>query len=102
MAAAPAPQGLLAFVDVANQLAAIGNTDETFLRKTRQVEQLQLAIDTSNQLFRSARADYLEVLTTRSEALEAEIDLVEVRQRQIAARIDLYRALGGGWPDPQS
>ncbi|HMV65826.1 MAG TPA: TolC family protein [Myxococcota bacterium] len=93
---------LLAFVDVANQLAAIGNTDETFLRKTRQVEQLQLAIDTSNQLFRSARADYLEVLTTRSEALEAEIDLVEVRQRQIAARIDLYRALGGGWPDPQS
>lgn len=90
---------LLAFVDVANQLAAIENMDHRFERKAQQVERLETAIETSNQLFRSARADYLEVLTTRREALEAELELVETRQRQMAARIDLYRALGGGWPE---
>lgn len=91
---------LLAFVDVANQLAAIHNADEGYARRLRQVEQLRAAVQTSNQLFASARADYLEVLTTRSESLEAELDQVETRQRQIAARIDLYRALGGGWTRP--
>lgn len=91
---------VLAVVDVANQVAAIDNTDQAFDRRTHQVEQLSLAIETSNQLFAAARADFLEVLTTRSEALEAQIDLIETRERQWAARVDLYRALGGGWDEP--
>jgi NodT family efflux transporter outer membrane factor (OMF) lipoprotein len=89
---------LLAFVDVANQIAAIGNADRGYELKAQQVDTLRQAIDTSNLLFRSARADYLEVLTTRREALEAEMELVDMRQQQLMARIDLYRALGGGWP----
>jgi multidrug efflux system outer membrane protein len=89
---------LLAFVDVANQLAAIGNWDHSFGLKAQQVAQLTAAVETSNQLFRAARADYLEVLTTRREALEAEVELIETRQAQLVARVDLYRALGGGWP----
>jgi outer membrane protein, multidrug efflux system len=43
------------------------------------------------------RADYLEVLTARRELLEAQQDLVEMKQRQMAATVTLYQALGGGW-----
>jgi multidrug efflux system outer membrane protein len=89
---------LLAVVDVANHLAAIHNADAAFQTRSTQVARLAEAVETSNLLFRSARADYLEVLTTRREALEAELERVETRQQQLVARVDLYRALGGGWP----
>ncbi len=91
---------LFAFVDIDKQLAAIEKMDHRQAHKARQVERLEEAVDTSNQLFRAARADYLEVLTTRREALEAELELAETRLSQVGARIDLYRALGGGWPEP--
>jgi outer membrane protein TolC len=29
--------------------------------------------------------------------LEARSELIETRQRQMSAMVDLYRALGGGW-----
>lgn len=90
---------LTAFSEVVTTLAAIRNIDQRFERKARQVDLLKQAIDTSNALFASARADYLEVLTTRREALEAELELIETKESQLVSRIDLYRALGGGWPE---
>ena len=45
----------------------------------------------------SARADYMEVLLTRRDALDAQIELIENKQRQMAAAVALYQALGGGW-----
>ncbi|HBA09061.1 MAG TPA: RND transporter, partial [Methylotenera mobilis] len=55
------------------------------------------SVDVANQLFTSARADYLEVLLTQREALEAKSELIETKQKQIVAMVGLYRALGGGW-----
>lgn len=89
---------LRAFTEVANQLAQIENVDQSYALKERQVSVLHDATATANLLFSSARADYLEVLTTRREALEAEFELIETKRRQMGARIDLYRSLGGGWP----
>jgi outer membrane protein TolC len=54
-------------------------------------------IEISNVLFRSARADYMEVLMTRRDSLEAEMELIETKQRQLRAMVALYQALGGGW-----
>ncbi len=51
----------------------------------------------STNLFRSARADYMEVLLTQRDALESKVELVETRKRQMNAMVDMYRALGGGW-----
>lgn len=48
-------------------------------------------------LFQSARADYMEVLLTRRDALDAKMELIETRKRQWLAVINLYQALGGGW-----
>ena len=49
------------------------------------------------QLFRSARADYVEVLLTQRDALESRFELVETRKQQMNAMVNMYQALGGGW-----
>jgi outer membrane protein TolC len=50
-----------------------------------------------NNLFKSARADYMEVLLTQRESLESKMELIEIRLKQIQGKVNLYRALGGGW-----
>lgn len=86
-----------AFSEVSNQLAAIKNLEQIYLLKTKQTEALSASFDISNILFRAARVDYLESLLTRRDYLESQIELIEVKQKQIESYINLYRSLGGGW-----
>lgn len=88
---------LQAFTDVVNQLARLRNLRAAYELRARQVETLRGSVDVSLVLFQSARADYMEVLLTRRDALEAEMELNETRRGLFDAVIDLYRALGGGW-----
>jgi multidrug efflux system outer membrane protein len=89
-----------AFAEVSTQLARIDNLDSSYVAKSRQVEALGESIELANLLFRSARGDYLEVLLTQREALESRMELVELRQQQLDARVSAYQALGGGVPAP--
>ncbi|NBO17744.1 MAG: efflux transporter outer membrane subunit [Proteobacteria bacterium] len=86
-----------AYVEVVNQLNAIRNSEKIFSLKTSQVKALTKSIDISNTLFKAARIDYLEQLLTQRDALEAQIDLMETKQKQLSAYVNLYKALGGGW-----
>jgi outer membrane protein, multidrug efflux system len=88
---------LNAYVEVTNQLANVQNLKRSFDLKSQQVETLNESINISTVLFRSARADYMEVLLTQRDALDAKFELVETKMLQMKARIGLYRALGGGW-----
>lgn len=88
---------LRAFTDVANQLSMAKNLNESYQRESAQVETLNRSVDVSNILFRSARADYMEVLLTRRDALESQMDLIETRLRQHISLVNIYHALGGGW-----
>ncbi len=85
------------YMEVANQLAMIDNLGKSYNLKSQQVEALSQSIDISNDLFKSARADYMEVLMTQRDALEARFELVETKLRQMNATVNIYRALGGGW-----
>ncbi|WP_231890810.1 TolC family protein [Methylomonas koyamae] len=86
-----------AYAEVANQLSNIDKLDKNCQLKRQQVDSLVKSIEVANQLFISARADYLEVLLTQRDALEAKKELIETKQKQISAKVDLYKALGGGW-----
>jgi outer membrane protein, multidrug efflux system len=88
---------LNAHIEVANQLSRIDNFTKSYETKAKEVEILTQSIDISNSLFRSARADYMEVLLTQREALESKIDLVEIKLKQMEAKVNIYKALGGGW-----
>lgn len=86
-----------AYGEVSNQLANIDNLEKNYQLKRQQVSALTESVEVANQLFKSARAEYLEILLTQREALEAKSELIETKQQQMSAMVNLYRALGGGW-----
>jgi outer membrane protein, multidrug efflux system len=88
---------LNAYIEVSNKLSDIQNLRSSYAFKLRQVEALTESINISTDLFRSARAEYMEVLMTQRDALDARFDLVETKLLQLKARVNLYKTLGGGW-----
>jgi outer membrane protein TolC len=61
------------------------------------VNVLTESIETSSELFRTGHATYLEIILTQQNALQAKLELVDVKKRQLNATVNLYKALGGGW-----
>ena len=88
---------LNAYIEVVNQVSKINNLDSAYQMKAQEMDALTKSIAISNNLFKNARADYLEVLLTQREALETRFELVETKMRQLTATVNLYKALGGGW-----
>jgi len=86
-----------AYVEVMNQLSNIDNLSNTYGLQSKQVEALSESVNISNELFNSARADYMEVLLTQRDALESKFDLIDTKMNQLIAKVTIYRALGGGW-----
>lgn len=88
---------LNAYVEVVNQLNKIDNLAKSYDLKSKQVLALTQSIDISNDLFKAARADYMEVLMTQRDALESKFELIETKKQQLNAMVNIYQALGGGW-----
>lgn len=88
---------LNAYLDVANLMSKIKNIDQYYQLKSQETKSLEQSIDIANQLFRNSRADYLEVLLNQRDALDAKMELVEAKQKQLSTVVDIYKSLGGGW-----
>lgn len=88
---------LQAYTDVLNQISKIKNLQQSFEIKQKEVYLLDNSVDIANTLFQYAKADYVEVLLTQEEKLSAQKELVELKKSLVASKVDLYRALGGGW-----
>lgn len=88
---------LNAYIEVSTDLSNINNLEQKYSLKTKEVDALINSIDISNDLFKSARADYFEVLMTQRDALQSKLELIETKLHQFNAVTDIYRALGGGW-----
>lgn len=88
---------LNAYVEVANQLTSIQNLAQVNTLKKQQNEVLQASVATANELYKYARASYLEVLIAQQSALKTKLELITVTKQQRLATINIYKALGGGW-----
>jgi outer membrane protein, multidrug efflux system len=88
---------LNSFTEVYNYLQMLENTNQMFDLKTQEVAVLRNSILTSTELFRYGRATYLEVITAQRNALQSQIELINLKKKQFVATIGLYRSLGGGW-----
>lgn len=88
---------LNAYLEVSTQLSKIDNLQKGYDLRSQQVDALNKSIDVSNDLFKSARVDYFEVLMTQRDALEAKLELIETKKEQLNAAVHVYRDLGGGW-----
>jgi multidrug efflux system outer membrane protein len=85
------------YVEVANQLSNLRNLQRMHELKKQQSETLQKSVDTSKELYKSVRATYLEVLIAQQNALQANLELIDVVKQERLSTVNVYRALGGGW-----
>ncbi len=85
------------YVEVHNGLAGLRNLQRSLDLKRSEAEVFTRSIATSNDLFRTSRATYLEVLFAQQNALNTRLELVEMKQRELMLGVGVYRALGGGW-----
>jgi len=91
---------LRSFVEVTNGLIAVERTSEIVEQKKLQKTAVSQTVEVADALFRAGKASYLEVLVAQQNTLSAELELIDrAKERQIAA-VNLYRALGGGWREP--
>ncbi len=87
---------LNAYLEVYNQVSKIDNITNSYNLKSEEVEVLNGAINIANDLFTSAKADYMEVLMTQRDALDAKMEQVEYRKNYLLSIVNLYKACGGG------
>lgn len=83
--------------EVVNGLSALETLRAINALKTQENAVLKESEDIAAELYKSAKATYLEVLLAQENALHAQLQLVNVQKRQRIALVQLYRALGGGW-----
>lgn len=88
---------LNAYLEISNQLSKINNIEKSYNLKSKRVDALTKSIEVSNDLFKSARVDYFEVLMTQRDALESKLELIETKKEQLNTMVSIYRSLGGGW-----
>ncbi len=85
------------YAEVSNQISLLSNLSQIQQLKKRQAGELQQAIQTANDLYRTGRVSYLDVLIAQQSSLQTRLDLIATSRRQQMASVNLYRALGGGW-----
>ena len=83
--------------EVVNNIRGISNLETIYSLKEQEVDVLLNAVSTSNVLFTSGYATYLEVITAQKSVLQAELELANVKKEIFHSVIGLYKALGGGW-----
>ena len=88
---------LTAVGEVSDALVRIDKLKEQETIADAKVRALHQAIENANLLFQNGMANYLEVITANSKALQSELDLSTLKRDQLFAVVDLYKSLGGGW-----
>lgn len=86
-----------AFTEVVNLVSRAENYRRSVALKQQQVEALEESVDVATNLFQGARAEYIDVLFSQRDLLEARTVLIETKQEQLAAIVNAWQALGGGF-----
>jgi outer membrane protein, multidrug efflux system len=86
-----------AVTEVSNALIQIEKLKEQEQIAASQVDTLNSSINNAQLLFKSDLANYLEVITAQSNALQAQLNLSSIQRQEWGAVVELYRSLGGGW-----
>lgn len=90
---------LTAVREVEDSLAREAKIREHIRWTERQLQAANSALAEARFRYVNGLNDYLPVLTQLLSVQNLEIDLIARREDLLAARIDLYRAVGGSWPE---
>ena len=86
-----------AFKDVADSLATLQAARDSQADLERAGRAAANALRLAQARYNTGYSGHLELLDAQRSAAAAQLDVVRNRQAQLAASVDLFRALGGGW-----
>lgn len=89
---------LTAFREVEDALVATYTYQAEYEARQRQVESAVNAANLSWIRYEGGMTSYLEVLDLQRSQFSAELQASAALQQQLASVVQLYKALGGGWP----
>lgn len=86
-----------AFREVADALAERATLAEQLDARRKLVEATEAGFRLSEARYKGGVDSYLGLLDAQRTLYSAQLDLISVRLAEAANRVDLYKALGGGW-----
>ena len=91
-----------AFREVNDALIAPDRTRAQLDAHGQHVKSLQEYTDTARLRYDNGYTSYLEVLDAERGLFQAQLQYAQTQQKLLQAMIDLYKAMGGGWPEGTS
>lgn len=89
---------LTAFREVEDSLAAIQTVRRQREAQEAQVASLRSALRLAELRYKGGISSYLDVLTAKRNLFESELALTTTQRFYLVSVVQLYKALGGGWP----
>ena len=93
---------LSAFAQVEDGLALEHHYRTAALEEHSATGAAERALDISLTRYQEGEVGYLEVVTSQTAALQAQLDSLDLDTRELRASVQLIRALGGGWTSAHS
>lgn len=88
-----------AFKEVRDALVSLRENSTAEAAQNVRVESARKALDLSQRRYEAGYSGYLEVLDAQRTSNEALLAMIATRQARLAASVDLFKAIGGGWKD---
>jgi len=91
-----------AFREVSDGLIAYQRTQEFYAKQLELTEANRSATELAHVRYEGGVTSYLEVLYNEQQLFDAELRLAGARRDELLSVVQLYQALGGGWPSVPS
>jgi outer membrane protein TolC len=91
---------LTAYQEVEDNLAALHRLEQESISEAAAVTATGKALEQAQYRYKAGLVTYLEVATTETTALQAQLSRVSILNRRMDASVLLVKALGGGWRTP--
>lgn len=86
-----------AFADSDNALTAVQRLDQQLVETVQRQQAAAEVLRVAHNRYANGYASYLEELDAQRNAFAADQAVLQLRTAALSARVDLFRALGGGW-----
>jgi NodT family efflux transporter outer membrane factor (OMF) lipoprotein len=90
-----------AFRDVEDNLVALRQLERESTTQGQAVEASSVALEKAQERYEAGLVTFLEVSTTETNALQAQLAQINIQNRRLMASVLLIKALGGGWDPTQ-
>ncbi len=91
-----------AFREVSDALIGYQRNQEFYAKQLDLTQANRDAANLANVRYEGGVTSYLEVLYNEQQLFDAELLLAQARRNELLSVVQLYRALGGGWSEPQT